>query len=387
MTRCQSLSRKELYDLVWSMPMRDLAKQFDLSDQGLAKKCKKHNIPRPPQGYWLKNEEDRGGLVKPLPANDDPLLEDVDFFPRTESLKQSLKAKSTLIDEQLTAALEFQIPEWVNRYHPLIKKCRDAHKANKKPRLDKYSRIFFGRDVLNPGLKVTPETFDRACLFLQGLINLFSTYGWKLKEDSHKAYFEFDGNELEFEIKERVTKKKEPDTKSRSPLLRGAPDFRWTIQEYQSTGKLEFEITNVFSSGFKKHWYDSDTNRLEDQIVSIVQGFSRAFDAKKIWRIEWEESRRQQEIEKAERKEKARLLKIEEDRRKHLFSLGEDFHKAKAVRDFLHSLEGAEGKPDGLAEWLSWAHAVIDEIDPLCHIDDILDRHEKFAEPPKNWWD
>lgn len=31
------LTRQELYELVWSMPMGDLAKQFDISDRGLAK--------------------------------------------------------------------------------------------------------------------------------------------------------------------------------------------------------------------------------------------------------------------------------------------------------------------------------------------------------------
>lgn len=45
------LTRKELYDLVWSKSMRALAKDFNLSDVGLAKICKKHNIPRPGLPY------------------------------------------------------------------------------------------------------------------------------------------------------------------------------------------------------------------------------------------------------------------------------------------------------------------------------------------------
>lgn len=42
------LTRKQLYDRVWKTPMRTLAKEFGLSDVGLAKICRKHNIPRPP---------------------------------------------------------------------------------------------------------------------------------------------------------------------------------------------------------------------------------------------------------------------------------------------------------------------------------------------------
>lgn len=43
----KSVTRKELYDLVWSTPMIKLAKEFNLSDNGLRKVCKKYNIPIP----------------------------------------------------------------------------------------------------------------------------------------------------------------------------------------------------------------------------------------------------------------------------------------------------------------------------------------------------
>ena len=39
--------------------MRALAKECGLSDVGLAKICEKHQIPRPPMGYWVRVE--RGG--------------------------------------------------------------------------------------------------------------------------------------------------------------------------------------------------------------------------------------------------------------------------------------------------------------------------------------
>jgi len=37
--------RKELYEKVWSTPMTNLSKEYGLSDVGLAKICKKYNIP------------------------------------------------------------------------------------------------------------------------------------------------------------------------------------------------------------------------------------------------------------------------------------------------------------------------------------------------------
>ncbi len=49
------ITRSELYNQVWNVPITKLSKQYGLSDVGLAKICKKHNIPRPPKGYWASS--------------------------------------------------------------------------------------------------------------------------------------------------------------------------------------------------------------------------------------------------------------------------------------------------------------------------------------------
>lgn len=50
----QYFSRQELYDLVWSGPMRSVAEKIGLSDVGLKKAVVKAGLPTPPQGYWNK---------------------------------------------------------------------------------------------------------------------------------------------------------------------------------------------------------------------------------------------------------------------------------------------------------------------------------------------
>jgi len=47
-------SRQALYDLVWSRPVREVAKDFGLSDVALAKRCHALKIPIPKRGYWAK---------------------------------------------------------------------------------------------------------------------------------------------------------------------------------------------------------------------------------------------------------------------------------------------------------------------------------------------
>lgn len=46
------LTRQQLYDLVWSKPMRVLAKELGMSDVALGNWCRKMEIPRPGVGYW-----------------------------------------------------------------------------------------------------------------------------------------------------------------------------------------------------------------------------------------------------------------------------------------------------------------------------------------------
>ena len=48
------LTRAELYEKVWTIPMRKLAKEFGISDVGLAKLCRRHEIPLPGRGYWAR---------------------------------------------------------------------------------------------------------------------------------------------------------------------------------------------------------------------------------------------------------------------------------------------------------------------------------------------
>jgi len=49
--RVHRISRKDLYELIWSEPMTTLAQRFGISDVGLAKVCRRSDIPAPPRGF------------------------------------------------------------------------------------------------------------------------------------------------------------------------------------------------------------------------------------------------------------------------------------------------------------------------------------------------
>ena len=47
-------NRQELYEKVWQFPLRTLAAEYGISDVGLAKVCRKLEIPLPGLGHWTK---------------------------------------------------------------------------------------------------------------------------------------------------------------------------------------------------------------------------------------------------------------------------------------------------------------------------------------------
>jgi hypothetical protein len=61
------MKRSELYEEVWSAPMTRLAKQLGISDVGLAKACRRHDVPAPPRGYWAKLAAGHKPPRTPLP--------------------------------------------------------------------------------------------------------------------------------------------------------------------------------------------------------------------------------------------------------------------------------------------------------------------------------
>jgi hypothetical protein len=72
------LSRKQLYELVWSEPMRILALRLGISDVALKKACARAEIPTPGLGHWAKKAAGKGtsqvALTERPPGMDDDVV-------------------------------------------------------------------------------------------------------------------------------------------------------------------------------------------------------------------------------------------------------------------------------------------------------------------------
>ena len=49
------VTKEDLQDLVWKLPISEVAAIIGVSDVAVHKRCKRLGVEKPPQGYWLKN--------------------------------------------------------------------------------------------------------------------------------------------------------------------------------------------------------------------------------------------------------------------------------------------------------------------------------------------
>jgi hypothetical protein len=61
------VSREELYELVWSVPMVKVAEKFKVSGSYMARVCSTLHVPRPERGYWAKLAVGKAPEKPPLP--------------------------------------------------------------------------------------------------------------------------------------------------------------------------------------------------------------------------------------------------------------------------------------------------------------------------------
>ena len=65
-----TVSRNDLYQRVWELPMARLAAEYGISGNGLAKICDRLKIPYPPRGYWAKKAAGKAVVEYRLPEPD-----------------------------------------------------------------------------------------------------------------------------------------------------------------------------------------------------------------------------------------------------------------------------------------------------------------------------
>ena len=114
------ISRPELYQMVWSIPMMRLAKEYGLSDVGLAKICKKYRIPRPSRGYWAKREAGENVKTTPLPPGLDEEVIEIRPSSYHDSSPEPQTGLEPLIKAETDPEMLVLVPDTLRNPHPLV---------------------------------------------------------------------------------------------------------------------------------------------------------------------------------------------------------------------------------------------------------------------------
>lgn len=289
-------TRTEIFDLLWETPTTKVAKQLGISDVALTKWCAKHDIPKPPLGYWAKKEH--GKPVPPKPTlspwkdGNEPVYcaHDLSLKPDPSPLPAELRSK-------LDAALAIHsVPVDADAALGPITR-RTAKALDRKPDADGF--IWGKSDTFT--VRISPGSKDRAIRILNVLESSLAAAGmkWVQSEKSRGVVGRFLDETVVFSVVETYT---------RTEHIEKHPTYEWMNKRtytYQFLGDLKISIEGYYEG--RKSWSDGKTQRLEGKLPQVIEGFIAAAEAMrrhteelKAWHIRWEK-------EEAIRREKERI--------------------------------------------------------------------------------
>jgi hypothetical protein len=360
------LTRDELYQLVWSQPMRTLAAQFGMSDRGVAKACERHRIPVPGRGYWAKKAAGKSVRRTPLPTlppNSGDDLREV-WFEAQPPHEKRLPAGPAAEQEAFERAPEnlIVVSDSLRSAHPLVRRAAETIKGGdwRDPHLD----IDVSRDCLNRALRI-----------MDALVKAFETRGWSISlgsGDDRKSYVIVLGQHVPFGVREKLKHiKNDPAKPVRLPSGQTYTPYQSPYQEVRS-GQLALVIRQSWGYGVHKSWNDTASWRVEDRLNAFVVGIV-AYAADELERHRrYEENERVRLEAERRRLEEARRREEEAARGRELERQAESWSKSQRIVAYLAAVREAamqKGIPvepgSPLEKWLQWASAYARLLNPI----------------------
>lgn len=364
----ESYTRQQLHDLVWSGPMRDVAKKLGLSDNGLRKHCVKAFVPLPPQGHW--NRVKAGQTVNSLPARPPGISNTVSIgqwdYRLEEKRLLQVEPIPPVFDEPIEALRE-RVSRGLGRV-AASKNLTPPHAAFRQQVEDDIKRAV--DSSWHTPLFSSPLE-KRRLRILQGLFHGLSRQDCSVYirgREVRDIHVTVGHQSVKIEI-ERVHSRRSNEDKPRE--------------------RLKFSITG--HRGERMSWIDDDEQPLEAQLSAIAAEIivtgELQYREHEVWvyenavrrreELKQEAIRREAELEKAERE---RIIKLETARLKRLTDSAENHHRAKTIRAFVASvIDASDGSidPERMQHWKEWALLQAEKLDPIATgaiWDDVNDR-------------
>lgn len=374
MNAMKSLSRSELYTLVWQEPMSQLFKKFAISDVGLAKICRKHNIPCPSRGYWVKKQNGQEAFCTPLPkSNHDEPIELRDNSNGQYSSAPLNKDVSGLIDAERIAENKIVVDDTLRGAHPLVSQ---ANQQLQRVDTDR-DGIFKLPERVCLRVSVSKSALRRALLIIDAILKAVIQRGYEVRPGPSIIIM---GEAIGFYIEEKVETKQESANEND---LEGPYVFRRNRfnEKRTPTGHLSLHITNEGKyslEGCRHQWNDTVKHPLEKRLNQIVAGLIEMASRVKLRK---EEDRKKEELKQKEdarsheedrqRAERRKQYKSEKAKVDHLLTQLEHWKQSKHLRELIeavklaHSAKGPIPPDSEISRWIIWATQQADRLDPL----------------------
>lgn len=355
------LSRQELFDLVWSRPIRDLAREFKLSDVGLAKTCKRYRIPRPERGYWQKMAVGKAPKKPRLPAAPDGVTDQVRFVlhedppPRPEPVipPQSLE----WIERERAARIV--VPEHVARYHSLVRNAKESLEAKRKWHGPDDGWRYSGENAFS--IRVTKPHIARACRIAHAIATAFDQRKFRVEysREQRTTLVHALGEQFKVSLAER--QKRTPHAATPDELRRERQGTGWTPKfDNIPCGLLRLTI----ECGYRKAQFeDSDRTRLDDLLNDVILWIVRTVI--EVLRPQAEQ-RRLAEERRREEEHRRWIHQQKCDRFDDAFrawSAQQDRLRFVAVLE--ETVTRLEEAPDAVREYIAWTRRYVEAHDPL----------------------
>ncbi len=380
------IDRESLYEEVWSDPVSMVAPRYGLSDVGVAKICRKLAIPLPQRGHWAMVKAGRLMKRAPLPKIKAGHAAYVLLNRLSPEMAQAkLDARQRAVADRFAVG-NIVVPAELADPHRLT--VAASKRLKRRQEWDDHKGLRSAPDeVLN--ILVTKGAIDRALRLLDTLIKKLESMGvvasidakakttWldvrgiqvSISVSEHVARFRHEPTPAEIRASDRYWARWRCDPLNAPPYPR-IPDF-----DYTPSGMLTISA----GSWPGRNWRDTPRTSLEDRLGEVLDGL---FALAEEIRIKQEEDCRREEarrraverrqfLEERFEKERARFKRLEKDAR--------NFARANRLRAYVDAVEkSAQASPDGPAaevlNWLAWARAKADWLDPLILVSDpILD--------------
>ncbi|MDM0108654.1 hypothetical protein QTH97_27155 [Variovorax sp. J22R24] len=350
------ISREDLYRRVWETPLTRLAAEWGLTDVGLAKLCRRHNIPTPPVGHWTKVAHGKGVMRPALPEANETTVA-LSTAPAPPSTGAAVVAEE-FPDLKIVVRQDLSnlAPVAAATFVSLLKtKTADS------------GLVFSGGPKL-ASCSLSRATVERAVRLLDAIERALPAVNAKFvhAKDAGRLSVEVDGEKVTFSLDEKFKRTEHVTQDPRYPSLKNR-DYT-----YEFSGDLKVSIDGYYDG--RKTWSDGSRARLDDKLTEVILGLVAAArsmrarrEEREAQRLRWEEVAK---IRAREAEEERRLLAF----RSKFANEAAAWVRHREAQEYLAFLQRSlsDGQPEvALPEastaWLGVAQRAVAELDPSAH--------------------